>query len=82
MNKTITAIDTIALRVPLDIWAPAPMAQGPPRTHVESLYVRVMTSGGVVGWGIPGCRNIAATKHSIGRAFAWRRPKASTPKHL
>jgi len=51
MNETITAIDTITLRVPLDIWAPAPMSQGVPRTHVESLYVRVTTSGGVIGWG-------------------------------
>jgi hypothetical protein len=24
MNETITAIDTIAIRVPLDIWAPDP----------------------------------------------------------
>jgi L-alanine-DL-glutamate epimerase-like enolase superfamily enzyme len=51
MNETISAIDTIALRIPLDIWAPAPMAQGVPRTHFESLYIRVTTSGGVVGWG-------------------------------
>jgi L-alanine-DL-glutamate epimerase-like enolase superfamily enzyme len=51
MDETITAIDTITLRIPLDIWAPAPMAQGVPRTHVESLYVRVTTRGGVVGWG-------------------------------
>jgi L-alanine-DL-glutamate epimerase-like enolase superfamily enzyme len=51
MDETITAIDTITLRIPLDIWAPAPMSQGVPRTHVESLYVRVTTSGGVVGWG-------------------------------
>ena len=51
MDETITAIDTITLRIPLDIWAPAPMAQGVPRTHVESLYVRVTTSRGVVGWG-------------------------------
>jgi len=51
MDETISAIETIALRVPLDIWAPAPMSQGVPRTHVESLYVRVTTSGGVVGWG-------------------------------
>ena len=51
MNDTITAIDTIALRIPLDIWAPAPMSQGVPRTHVENLYVRVTTSRGVVGWG-------------------------------
>src|SRR5204862_278465 len=51
MAETITAIDTITLRIPLDIWAPAPMSQGVPRTHVESLYVRVTTSSGVVGWG-------------------------------
>ena len=51
MDETITAIDTITLRVPLDIWAPAPMSQGVPRTHVESLYVRVTTSSGLVGWG-------------------------------
>ena len=51
MDETISTIDTITLRIPLDIWAPAPMSQGVPRTHVESLYVRVTTSGGVVGWG-------------------------------
>jgi L-alanine-DL-glutamate epimerase-like enolase superfamily enzyme len=51
MDQIITAIDTITLRIPLDIWAPAPMSQGTPRTHVESLYVRVTTSSGVVGWG-------------------------------
>ena len=51
MDETISAIETITLRIPLDIWAPAPMAQGVPRTHVESLYVRVTTSGGLVGWG-------------------------------
>jgi hypothetical protein len=49
MNETITASDTITLRIPLEIWAPAPMSRGVPRTHVESLYVRVATSGGVVG---------------------------------
>jgi L-alanine-DL-glutamate epimerase-like enolase superfamily enzyme len=51
MSETITAIETITLRIPLDIWAPPPMTQDVPRTHVESLYVRVTTSGGVVGWG-------------------------------
>ena len=40
MDETITAIDTIALRIPLDIWAPPPISQGVPRTHVESLEVR------------------------------------------
>jgi L-alanine-DL-glutamate epimerase-like enolase superfamily enzyme len=51
MDVTITAIDTIGLRIPFDIWAPAPMSRGLPRTHVESLYVRVTTSRGIVGWG-------------------------------
>src|SRR5215510_9538384 len=51
MDDTITAIDTISLRIPLDIWAPPPMSQGAPRTHVESLYVRVATASGLVGWG-------------------------------
>jgi hypothetical protein len=33
MGQTISAIDTIALRIPLDIWAPVPMSQEVPRTH-------------------------------------------------
>jgi L-alanine-DL-glutamate epimerase-like enolase superfamily enzyme len=52
MDNAIATIDTIALRIPLDIWAPPPMSHsGVPRTHVESLYVRVATNSGVVGWG-------------------------------
>ena len=51
MPVTITAIDTIQLRIPLDIWAPPPLFAGKPRTHVEAVYVRVTTSSGVVGWG-------------------------------
>jgi L-alanine-DL-glutamate epimerase-like enolase superfamily enzyme len=52
MDDTIAAIDTIKLRIPLDIWAPAPMSsQGVPRTHVESFFVRVTTGSGIVGWG-------------------------------
>ena len=48
---TITAVDTIQLRIPLDTWAPPPLFAGKPRTHVEAVYVRVTTSSGVVGWG-------------------------------
>ena len=48
---TIASIDTIALRIPLDTWAPPPQFAGRPRTHVEMLLVRVTTSNGVVGWG-------------------------------
>ncbi len=51
LDTTITAIDTIALRIPFDIWAPPPMSHGAPRTHIESLYVRVETSCGIIGWG-------------------------------
>jgi len=52
MTVTITAIDTVGLRIPLDIWAPPPMtSHGVPRTHFESLLVRVTTSSGTVGWG-------------------------------
>jgi L-alanine-DL-glutamate epimerase-like enolase superfamily enzyme len=51
MDVTITAIDTIGLRIPFDIGAPPPMTRGVPRTHIESLYVRVETSQGIVGWG-------------------------------
>ena len=48
---TIATIDTIALRIPLDTWAPPPQFAGRPRTHVDMLLVRVATSSGVVGWG-------------------------------
>jgi L-alanine-DL-glutamate epimerase-like enolase superfamily enzyme len=51
MPVTITAIDTVALRIPLDTWAPPPASAGRPRTHVEGMYIRVATSTGVVGWG-------------------------------
>jgi L-alanine-DL-glutamate epimerase-like enolase superfamily enzyme len=48
---SITTIDTIALKLPLDTWAPPPQFAGRPRTHVEMLLVRVATESGVVGWG-------------------------------
>src|SRR5262245_63517239 len=48
---TIASIDTLALRIPLDIWAPPPQFAGRPRIHVDMLLVRVGTNGGVVGWG-------------------------------
>src|SRR5579872_50917 len=51
MDATITAIETVALRIPFDIWAPPPMSHGAPRTHIEGLYVRVETACGVIGWG-------------------------------
>ena len=47
--STIASIDTIALRIPLDTWAPPPQFAGRPRTHVESMLVRVTTESGLVG---------------------------------
>ena len=44
-------IDTMALRLPLDPWAPPPQFAGRPRTHVDMRGVRVPTGSGVVGWG-------------------------------
>jgi L-alanine-DL-glutamate epimerase-like enolase superfamily enzyme len=48
---SIASIDTLALRIPLDTWAPPPQFAGRPRTHVDMLLVRVGTNGGLVGWG-------------------------------
>jgi len=62
---TITAIDTIQMSIPLDTWAPPPMFAGKPRTHVEAVYVRVTTSGGVVGWG----ESFGSTGTLIGASF-------------
>jgi hypothetical protein len=45
---TIGSIDTIALRIPMDVWAPPPPFAGRPRTHVEAQFVRVTTRNGVV----------------------------------
>src|SRR5260221_4018481 len=48
---TISAIDTLHVRIPLDTWAPPPMFAGRPRTHVEAIYIKVTCSDGTVGWG-------------------------------
>jgi L-alanine-DL-glutamate epimerase-like enolase superfamily enzyme len=48
MDETISAIDTITSHS-VDIWAPAPITQG--AATLGKPYVRVTTSGGVVGWG-------------------------------
>jgi L-alanine-DL-glutamate epimerase-like enolase superfamily enzyme len=50
-RSPVTAIDTVPIRIPLDIWTPPLMTHSAPRTHVEDLCIRVTTSSGVVGWG-------------------------------
>jgi len=48
---TIERIEAIALRIPMDHWAPAPLFAGRPRTTIDTLLVRVTTNRDVVGWG-------------------------------
>jgi L-alanine-DL-glutamate epimerase-like enolase superfamily enzyme len=65
MPITIASIDVVALRIPLDIWAPPPLFAGKPRTHVDMRLVRVMTSNGIVGWG----EAFGSSGSTIGAAF-------------
>ena len=50
-NVTIERVDTIALRVPYDHWAPKPTFGGIARETMDCLLVRVTASNGLVGWG-------------------------------
>lgn len=51
MPVTIERVDTIALRIPYDHWAPKPTFGGIARDTMDSLLVRVTASNGMVGWG-------------------------------
>jgi len=48
---TIERVETIALRIPYDHWAPKPAFGGIERTTLDCLLVRVTASNGLVGWG-------------------------------
>src|SRR5437764_443789 len=48
---TIARVDTIALRIPYDHWAPKPTFGGIARSTMDCLLVRVTASNGLVGWG-------------------------------
>src|SRR5262244_1567836 len=48
---TIERIEAIALRIPMDHWAPPPLFAGRPRTTIDTLLVRATTNRDVVGWG-------------------------------
>ena len=48
---TIARIETIALRIPYDHWAPKPAFGGIARETMDCLLVRVTASNGLVGWG-------------------------------
>ena len=51
MPVTIERVETIALRVPYDHWAPKPTFGGIARTTMDCLLVRVTASNGMIGWG-------------------------------
>jgi len=51
MTVTIERIETIALRIPYDHWAPKPTFGGIERSTLDCLLVRVTASNGLVGWG-------------------------------
>jgi L-alanine-DL-glutamate epimerase-like enolase superfamily enzyme len=51
MNVTIERVETVALKIPYDHWAPKPTFGGIPRETLDCLLVRVSASNGVVGWG-------------------------------
>ena len=50
-EATIERVDTIALRLPYDHWAPKPTFGGIARETMDCLLVRVTASNGLVGWG-------------------------------
>jgi L-alanine-DL-glutamate epimerase-like enolase superfamily enzyme len=52
MNAPLIAdIEAIPIRIPFDHWAPPPLFAGRPRTKIDSVFVRVVTDRGLVGWG-------------------------------
>jgi len=51
MPITVERVDSIALRIPYDHWAPKPAFGGIERTTLDCLLVRVTASNGMVGWG-------------------------------
>ena len=51
MPVTIERVETIALRIPYDHWAPKPKFGGISRDTMDCLLVRVTASNGMVGWG-------------------------------
>ena len=51
MTVTIERVETLALRVPYDHWAPKPKFGGISRETMDCLLVRVTASNGMVGWG-------------------------------
>jgi L-alanine-DL-glutamate epimerase-like enolase superfamily enzyme len=51
MPVAIERVETIALRVPYDHWAPKPTFGGIARETMDCLLVRVTASNGMVGWG-------------------------------
>jgi L-alanine-DL-glutamate epimerase-like enolase superfamily enzyme len=65
MAVTIERVDTIALCIPYDHWAPKPTFGGIPRATLDQLLVRVTASNGLVGWGEAFWGGWQATRQAI-----------------
>lgn len=47
----ITRVETIVTSMPMALKGDTPFMAGKPRTSIETLYVRVETDAGIIGWG-------------------------------
>lgn len=50
-NPTISALRCWVVRLPFDHGAPAPLFAGRPRTTIDSCWIQLELSNGLVGWG-------------------------------
>src|SRR5256885_13107524 len=76
MTVTIARVETIALRIPYDHWAPKPKFGGIARETMDCLLVRVTASNGMVGWGEAFWGGWQATQAAIEH---WLAPLAAGP---
>jgi L-alanine-DL-glutamate epimerase-like enolase superfamily enzyme len=70
MPVTVERVDSIALRIPYDHWAPKPTFGGIERTTLDCLLVRVTASNGMVGWGEAFWGGWQATKTALDQWIA------------
>ena len=82
MTITIESVETIALRIPYDHWAPKPTFGGIERATMDCLLVRVTASNGLVGWGEAFWGGWQATQAAIDNWIAPLARRAETSNDL
>src|SRR3954463_10438038 len=70
MPVTIDRVETLALRIPYDHWAPKPTFGGIARDTMDCLLGRVIASNGLVGWGEAFWGGWQATQAAVEHAVA------------